>query len=62
MLAPFVFTSCLMPLLLSTASQSPPHRVRVVNVSSDMAYRMSGDTMQLEDVNMTDTKGPMELL
>lgn len=60
-LGPHTFTLCLMSLLLSTASSSPDRtRVRVVNVSSDAAF--SGPkTIEWNDVNMTSTKGVMEL-
>jgi NAD(P)-dependent dehydrogenase (short-subunit alcohol dehydrogenase family) len=60
-LAPHVLTSSLMPLLLSTASaRGSKDRVRVVNVSSD-AVSGGPDTIQWDDVNMTCTKGIMEL-
>lgn len=60
-LAPHVFTMTLMPLLLSTASfAGRMDRVRVVNVSSDAAF-FGPKTLQLWDVNMTDTKGMLEL-
>ncbi|PNP55434.1 hypothetical protein THARTR1_04264 [Trichoderma harzianum] len=55
--APHVFTSSLMPLLLSTAlTLDTKNRVQVVNVSSDAAF-YSPDTVQWNDVNMTSTKG-----
>lgn len=60
-LAPHILTSSLMPLLLKTASSSEFHnRVRVVNVTSDAAF-FGPKTLQLDDVNMTETKGMMEL-
>ncbi|KAI3172904.1 hypothetical protein DTO046C5_3251 [Penicillium roqueforti] len=60
-LAPHVLTSTLMPLLLKTASSSgSSDRVRVVNVSSDAAF-FGPKTLLLDDVNMTETKGVMEL-
>lgn len=60
-LAPFAFTLNLLPLLLSTASRAGnSHRVRVVNVSSDAALAQS-KTLHLDDVNMTETRGVMEL-
>lgn len=59
--SPHVFTSSLMPLLLSTASTlDTKGRVRVVHVSSDAAF-FGPDTVQWNDVNMTSTKGVMEL-
>ncbi|KAK4070807.1 hypothetical protein Trihar35433_5274 [Trichoderma harzianum] len=59
--SPHVFTSSLMPLLLSTASTlNTKDRVRVVHVSSDAAF-FGPDTVQWNDVNMTSTKGVMEL-
>ena len=60
-LGPHTFTLCLMSLLLSTASSSPDRtRVRAANVSSDAAF--SGPkTIEWNDVNMTSTKGVMEL-
>lgn len=59
--APHVFTSCLLPLLLSTASTlDTKNQVRVVNVSSDAAF-IGPDTVQWNDVNMTSTKGMLEL-
>ncbi|CAH0014906.1 unnamed protein product [Clonostachys rhizophaga] len=61
-LALFVFTTTLLPLLLSTASQySTPNRVRVINVCSDLAF-MGPKTIQFDDLNMTNTKGMMELM
>ncbi|CAI6086781.1 unnamed protein product [Clonostachys chloroleuca] len=61
-LALFVFTTTLLPLLLSTASQySIPNRVRVINVCSDLAF-MGPKTIQFDDLNMTNTKGMMELM
>ncbi|KPM42528.1 hypothetical protein AK830_g4061 [Neonectria ditissima] len=60
-LAPHIFTSSLIPLLLSTASvRGTKDRVRVVNVSSDAAF-FGPDKMQWDDVNMTSTKGMLEL-
>ncbi|KAJ4854771.1 short chain dehydrogenase domain-containing protein [Trichoderma breve] len=59
--SPHIFTSSLMPLLLSTASTlDTKDRVRVVHVSSDAAF-FGPDTVQWNDVNMTSTKGVMEL-
>jgi NAD(P)-dependent dehydrogenase (short-subunit alcohol dehydrogenase family) len=61
-LAPHVFTSTLLPVLLSTASHhNSKDRVRVINVSSDLAM-MGPKTIQLNDVNMTSQKGPLELM
>ena len=61
-LAPHIFTSSLMPLMLWTASLHQSHtRVRVINVSSDMGNRMGPKTIQFDDVNMTKAKGPLEL-
>ncbi|KAK7421462.1 hypothetical protein QQX98_002161 [Neonectria punicea] len=60
-LAPHIFTSSLMPLLLSTASvHDRLDRVRIVNVSSDAAL-FGPDEIQWADVNMTSTKGMLEL-
>lgn len=60
-LAPHILTSSLLPLLLSTASLcDTKNRVRVVNVSSAAAM-FGGATIQWEDVNMTSTKGMLEL-
>lgn len=57
-LAPYVLTSCLMPLLLSTAALSTTRdSVRVVNVSSELALFAGPKTMQLDDVNMTKANG-----
>jgi NAD(P)-dependent dehydrogenase (short-subunit alcohol dehydrogenase family) len=60
-LGPHVFTTSLLPKLLSTAAQyKDKTRVRVVNVSSDLAF--SGPkTIDLKDPNLTNTKGLMEL-
>lgn len=61
-LAPFVLTTSLMPLLVSTASQSQSqNRVRVVNVSSDAAFLAGPKHIQLDDVNMTKAKGMSDL-
>ncbi|KAH8803625.1 hypothetical protein F5884DRAFT_756894 [Xylogone sp. PMI_703] len=60
-LAPHTFTVSLMPLLLSTAAQSGrKDRVRVINVSSDAAA-IGPKTIEWNDVNMTSTKGVLEL-
>lgn len=60
-LAPFIFTTTLLPHMLSTASLSGrKDRVRVVNVASDLAHRAGPKTLQLDDVNMTKTSGIME--
>lgn len=59
--APHVLTSSLMPLLLSTAAAvGNKNRVRVVNVASDAAF-FGPKGIKFEDVNMTATKGMMEL-
>jgi NAD(P)-dependent dehydrogenase (short-subunit alcohol dehydrogenase family) len=61
-LAPQVFVMSLLPILMQTASTSSLYdRVRVVNVVSDMAFR-GPSTLQLNDVNMTDAKGVLELM
>ncbi|KAH7150337.1 hypothetical protein B0J13DRAFT_287023 [Dactylonectria estremocensis] len=61
-LAPYLMTSILLPLLLSTASQAQSqHRVRVINVASDLAF-MGPKTIQFDDFNMTETKGMTELI
>ncbi|KAH7134171.1 hypothetical protein EDB81DRAFT_657922 [Dactylonectria macrodidyma] len=61
-LSPFLMTSILLPLLLSTASQTQSrHRVRVINVASDLAF-MGPKTIQFDDFNMTETKGMTELI
>ncbi|RFU24675.1 hypothetical protein B7463_g11664, partial [Scytalidium lignicola] len=60
-LAPHAFTVSLMPLLLSTAAScGSKGRVRVINVSSDAAF-IGPKTIQWDDVNMTSTKGMLEL-
>jgi NAD(P)-dependent dehydrogenase (short-subunit alcohol dehydrogenase family) len=62
-LAPFLFVSELLPLLLTTASTiQSKGRVRVVNLSSDMATLLGPKQILLEDVNMTDQKGMTVLL
>lgn len=62
-LAPFILTLSLMPLLISTASQcGVQDRVRVVNVSSDLALLPGMKHMQLDDVNLRNAKGMTELL
>lgn len=59
--APFVLTTTLLPLMLTTAgSCGSKHRVRVVNVASNAAFG-GPKTIQFDDVNMTDAKGLMEL-
>jgi NAD(P)-dependent dehydrogenase (short-subunit alcohol dehydrogenase family) len=64
-LAPFVLTSSLLPLLLTTASESKSlDQVRVINVASDAAL-LGGPRcmpMHLEDVNMTNAKGMTETM
>lgn len=60
-LAPHTFTVCLMPLLLTTAAGCDSKgRVRIVNVASDLAF-IGPKTIQWEDVNLTSTKGMLEL-
>lgn len=62
-LAPFVFTSKLMPLMLYTASQSSSmDRVRVINITSDLAINIGPKSINFEDVNMTSAKGPLAAL
>lgn len=62
-LAPYLFVSELLPLLLTTASMSEGKaRVRIVNLSSDMATLLGPKRILLEDVNMTDNKGMTVLL
>lgn len=62
-LAPFLFVSTLMPILLSTAVQSGrKDRVRVVNLSSDITSMVGPKTMLLDDVNMEKTTGMTALL
>jgi NAD(P)-dependent dehydrogenase (short-subunit alcohol dehydrogenase family) len=62
-LAPYLFVSELMTLLLTTASTTQSKdRVRVVNLSSDMATLLGPKRILLEDVNMTDHKGMTVLL
>ncbi|KAH6971423.1 hypothetical protein BKA56DRAFT_557242 [Ilyonectria sp. MPI-CAGE-AT-0026] len=59
--APHVLTSSLIPLLLSTAATAgTKDRVRVVNVASDAAF-FGPKVIHFDDVNMTSTKGMMEL-
>lgn len=58
-LAPHTLTSLLTPLLLSTAAGcGSKDRVRVVNVSSDMAWD-GPSTINMEDVSLTKEKGSM---
>ena len=60
-LAPHIFTTRLLPKLLSTAAlYSDKTRVRVVNVSSALAF-MGPKTINSADVNMTHIKGLFEL-
>lgn len=57
-LAPFVFTSQLLPLMLHTASTSlSMSRVRVINIASDMAVNFGPKHLHFEDPNMTSAKG-----
>ena len=52
-LAPHLLTSLLLPMLTSTAAKSNSKtRVRVINVSSDLAFT-GPKTIQLDDVNLT---------
>lgn len=56
-LAPHILTSCLTPLMLSTAAESRSKtRVRVVNVASDLAF-WGPKKIQLGDVSLTSEKG-----
>jgi NAD(P)-dependent dehydrogenase (short-subunit alcohol dehydrogenase family) len=56
--APFILTAGLMPLLLKTAAASgDKNRVRVVNVSSELAFFQGPKRIMLEDPNMADAKG-----
>lgn len=52
-LAHWVFTSHLIPLMLATASKSPPGSVRIVNLSSSGHYGAPKD-----GINFTDTSLP----
>lgn len=62
-LAPFIFTSTLMPLLLSTAAKSErKDRVRVIDLSSEMTSLVGPNVMHLDNVNMFDAKGMTALL
>lgn len=57
-LSPFVLTSYLMPVMLSTAARSgTKDRVRVINLSSDIISMFGPKRMLLEDVNMNNAKG-----
>ncbi|KAH7325680.1 hypothetical protein B0I35DRAFT_405040 [Stachybotrys elegans] len=59
--APHVFTAALLPKLLATAAAyDDKTRVRVVNVSSDLAFN-GPKTINMADPNMTKAKGMMEL-
>lgn len=61
-LSPHAFTVCLTPLLLSTAAScGSKSRVRVVNVSSDLAF-FGPESIQWDDINMAKTKGIFELM
>lgn len=60
-LAPQIFAMSLLPILTQTASVSSQDRVRIVNVVSDLAFR-GPNTIQLDDLNMTDAKGITELM
>ncbi|KAF3935453.1 hypothetical protein ABW20_dc0108009 [Dactylellina cionopaga] len=60
-LAPHIFTSSLLPKLIATAAlHNDKTRVRVVNVSSDLAF-FGPKTINLVDVNLTDYKGLFSL-
>lgn len=62
-LAPYLFTSCVLPLMLSTVSQQAwPDRVRVVNLSSELATAMGPKEILYHDVNMSDAHGPLATL
>jgi NAD(P)-dependent dehydrogenase (short-subunit alcohol dehydrogenase family) len=57
-LALFVLASSLMPLLLSAAAKSQSReRVRVVNVSSELAFHLGPKRIMFEDVNMANAHG-----
>jgi NAD(P)-dependent dehydrogenase (short-subunit alcohol dehydrogenase family) len=62
-LSPFLLVSELMALLLNTAAAANrKDRVRVVNVSSEMANLLGPKRILLEDVSMTEQKGRTVLL
>ncbi|KAH7329622.1 hypothetical protein B0I35DRAFT_507861 [Stachybotrys elegans] len=61
-LAPQIFSMALFPILMQTASDANSRdRVRIINVVSDLAFR-GPKTIQLDDVNMSNAKGMMELM
>ncbi|KAM0722725.1 hypothetical protein Q7P37_002166 [Cladosporium fusiforme] len=62
-LSPFIFTLELLPLMSATASQfRDSTSVRVIDLSSDMSSMLGPKSMQLDDVNMSSTKGATALL
>jgi NAD(P)-dependent dehydrogenase (short-subunit alcohol dehydrogenase family) len=62
-LAPYLFVSELLPLMLKTASMNQSKdRVRIVNVSSDMVTMLGPKHIISQDVNMTNQKGMQPLL
>ena len=62
-LAPYLFVSELLPLMLATASTSgSKDRVRIVNLSSEMTTLLGPKHINLQDVNMTGQKGMTVLL
>jgi retinol dehydrogenase 12 len=53
-------TMSLMPLLVAAAQTSGRmDRVRVVNVASDMAFRMGPEAINYEDPNLTGVTGQL---
>lgn len=57
-LAPFVLVSKLLPLMLHTASTTGRmDRVRIINITSDMALNLGARHIHYDDVNMASQKG-----
>lgn len=62
-LAPYLFASELLPLMLATASTShSKDRVRIVNLSSEIVTFVGPKQILTQDVNMTNHKGMNVLL
>jgi NAD(P)-dependent dehydrogenase (short-subunit alcohol dehydrogenase family) len=53
-------TMSLMPLLVAAAQTTGRmDRVRIVNVASDMAFRMGPEAINYQDPNLTDVTGQL---
>ncbi|KAK7460599.1 short-chain alcohol dehydrogenase [Stygiomarasmius scandens] len=59
-LGPFVFTHHLLPILLSTAENSPPGTVRIINTASDGAKQAPKSGIPLDDPTVGSKATPFQ--